>query len=643
MYLFRCRSGARKGVWTHYNEPMTDAEIARLKAEAAKAKAEAARAEAEAAEAALAAALAASGQSPAETPAPEPAEEPTSGEPASESVEAVEEVKAEEVAPSGELSEYAAVVRDGYSTDNALQIGVYLEDGSPVPGAPVTLPLPMLNRHGLIAGATGTGKTRTLQLIAEGLAANGVPTFLTDIKGDITGVMEAGTPSEAMTERTRAQGQAWEPRAFPTELFALGGKGHGTPIRATVTDFGPLLLSKVLGLNDTQESALSLMFSWADQQGLALVDLQDLRSVVTYLTDQGKDELKNIGGIAPATAGVILREVASLQAQGGDEFFGEPAFDPHDFFAVRDGAGVINLLELPELTDRPALFSTFVMWLLAELFEIMPEVGDADKPKLVFFFDEAHLLFNGASKAFLNAIVTTVRLIRSKGIGIFFITQTPKDIPDDVLAQLGAKVQHALRAHTPNDQKALRETVKTFPTSPLDLEEVLPSLGTGEAIVTVLDKKGRPSPVAPTKLWAPAANMGPASDSALQGHSSTFAGKYDERVDPESAHELLEARMAAELAEAEAAKAAEEEAKRREAEEKEAAKAAEKARREAEKEAERLRKQAEKEREAAIRAQQRADERAAKSRRTALDSFLRSASTTIGREITRSIFGNRKR
>lgn len=630
---------------------MNDAELARLKAAAAEAKAAAARAEAEAAQAALDAALAAAGQSEDDSSPQDSATVTNDTTDSGEQTEsapppAADEAEARNVTDS-ELSEYAQEVKDGYITDGALQIGVLLDNEEPVPSVPVTLPLAMLNRHGLIAGATGTGKTRTLQLIAEGLSAHGVPVFLTDIKGDLTGVLEAGDGNEGLLARTQAQGQPWEARSFPAELLALGGAGDGIPVRATVTDFGPLLLSRVLGLNDTQESALSLIFSWADSQGYGLVDLVDLRSVVGYLTDEGKDELKEIGGIAPATAGVILREIAALQAQGGDEFFGEPAFDTQDFFRVSNGLGVISLLELPELSDRPALFSTFVMWLLAELFETLPEVGDLEKPKLVFFFDEAHLLFNGASKAFLDAIITTVRLIRSKGVGIFFITQIPKDIPDDVLAQLGAKVQHALRAHTPKDQKALKETVQTFPTSPLDLEEVLPSLGTGEAIVTVLDKKGRPSPVAPTKLWAPAAVMGPASQATLDSHSSEIAHKYADKIDPESAHELLEARIAAEAQEAEAARLAEEERQRQEKEAEKLAKEIEKERqaeiKAAEKEAERLRKEAERARERAAKAEEREAERRAKTKRSALDSFLRSASTQIGREITRSIFGNRRR
>lgn len=582
---------------------MDDAEIARLEAAAAAAKAEAARAAAEAAQAALDAARAARR---ATSPDAEP-EAPTEP-PASEG-----------------LSDYARQVKDAYAVDDALQIGVLLEEGLPLPDVPVTLSLPMLNRHGLIAGATGTGKTRTLQLLAEGLSASGVPVFLTDIKGDLTGLAEPGQDSEKLAARCADQGQQWQPRAFPTAFYALGGVGTGIPIRTTVTEFGPLLLARILDLNATQEAALSLIFHWADSEGLALIDLGDLRSVVSFLTDQGKDLLKDIGGIASATAGVILREIAVLQSQGGDEFFGEPAFDPAHFFQTRDGSGVISILELPSLADRPRLFSTFVMWLLAELFEILPEAGDLDRPKLVFFFDEAQLLFNRASPAFLDAITQTVRLIRSKGVGIIFVTQTPKDVPADVLAQLGAKIQHALRAHTPNDQKALRDTVRTFPESPLDLEEILPGLGTGEALVTVIDTAGRPSPVAPTRLWAPAADMGPADDATVQHILSTspLAATYAERVDPPSATELLAARIEAEEA---AALQAEADAALREEQEARA--------RAAEKEAERHRREAEQ----AARRQQ-----TGRGRDSVVDALLKSGARALGREISRTIFGTRRR
>lgn len=645
----------------------SDAELARLRAQAAQAAADAAQAKADAAQAALDAALAA-GNSPASdtppasgnSPAPEDPSASPSDAASAETTSAENPQRADggASAPSQtdsaekELGEYAAAVRDGYAFDApTLTLGAYLEDGTPEPRALVQMPLGMLNRHGLVAGATGTGKTRTFQLMTEGLSASGIPVFITDIKGDLTGLLEPGQASEKLSARVAALGQPWQPASFPVELFSLGGSGDGVPVRTSVTDFGPILMSKVLGLNETQESALSLIFSWADSQGFALIDLADLRATVAYLTsEEGKGELAGIGGVSPATAGVILREISALQAQGADAFFGEPAFETEAFLRTSaDGRGVVSCLELPDVRSQPALFSTFVMWLLASLFQDLPEVGDADKPKLVFFFDEAHLLFADASKEFLNQVVQTVRLIRSKGVGIFFVTQSPKDVPDDVLAQLGSRVQHALRAHTPNDQKALKATVDTFPSSPLDLLKVLPGLGTGEAIVTVLDPKGRPTPVAPTRLWAPAAVMGPSSPGAVSSclAASPFMAKYKDPVDPESAFELLAARVEAEKAAAETAKeqakaekeaekAAAEAEKRRlkelEAEAKAAAKAAEREEREAAKEAERQR-----------RADERRAERQEKRKEAAIDSVVRSIGRSLGSSITRTLFGSRRR
>ena len=333
-------------------------------------------------------------------------------------------------------------------------------------------------------------------MLTEGLSAAGVPVFVADIKGDLSGLAVPGASSEKLLARTASLGQEWVATASPVEFLSLGGLGEGSPVRTTVTDFGPLLLAKVLGLNATQESSLGLIMHWADTQGLALLDLKDLQATIAYLvSDEGKPLLKGIGGLSAATAGVILREIVSLQGQGADAFFGEPAFDVSELLRTTpDGRGVISALELPAVQDRPALFSTFLMWLLAELFQELPEVGDPDKPKLVFFFDEAHLLFTGASGDFLTQVTQTVRLIRSKGVGVFFVTQSPKDVPGDVLAQLGNRVQHALRAFTPDDAKALRAAARTFPTSPYDLEQLLQSLGTGEAVVTVQSERGTPTP-----------------------------------------------------------------------------------------------------------------------------------------------------
>ncbi|MGW7423160.1 helicase HerA-like domain-containing protein [Streptomyces sp. NPDC054813] len=438
----------------------------------------------------------------------------------------------------------AAAIAAGYAfTGQALDLGALLWDGRCRPDAPIRIPLPMLNRHGLVAGATGTGKTKTLQLIAEQLSAQGVPVFLADVKGDLSGIARPGQRDERVLERAGEVGQEWTATGFPAEFLALGGLGHGVPVRATITSFGPVLLSKVLQLNQTQEQSLGLVFHYADTKGLELIDLKDLRAVVAFLTsDEGRPELKDIGGLSTATAGVILRSLTAFEAQGMADFFGEPEFDTADFLRTApDGRGIVSVLELPAVQDKPLLFSTFLMWLLADLFHDLPEIGDADKPKLVFFFDEAHLLFNDASKAFLDSITQTVRLIRSKGVGVFFVTQTPKDVPSDVLAQLGNRVQHALRAFTPEDQKALRATVQTFPKSSYDLEELLTGLGTGEAVVTVLSEKGAPTPVAATRLRAPESLMAPVDAAELDDavRASALHGRYAQAVDRESAYEKL--------------------------------------------------------------------------------------------------------
>src|SRR5689334_2547892 len=445
----------------------------------------------------------------------------------------------------------AAAVAAGYAFEGpALELGGLMLDAERLSDVHVRIPLGMLNRHGLVAGATGTGKTKTLQLLAEQLSAHGVPVFAADIKGDLSGLAAPGAASEKITARAASVGQQWTATGFPVEYFALGGEGTGIPLRATMTSFGPTLLSKVLGLNDTQESSLGLVFHYADQAGLPLLDLADLRAVVHYLnSDEGKPDLKDLGGLSSATAGVILRELISFEAQGADAFFGEPEFESSDLLQVAaDGRGVVSMVELPNLQDRPALFSTFLMWLLADLFHDLPEVGDIDKPKLVFFFDEAHLLFNDASKAFLDQIAQTVRLIRSKGVGVFFVTQSPTDVPDVVLAQLGSRVQHQLRAHTPNDAKALKATVNTYPTSAYDdLGEVITSLGIGEAVVTVMNERGAPTPVAWTRLRAPESLMGAADPAAMDAAVKASPGwaTYSEVIDRESASETLAARMAA--------------------------------------------------------------------------------------------------
>ncbi|GAA4571102.1 helicase HerA-like domain-containing protein [Planotetraspora kaengkrachanensis] len=430
----------------------------------------------------------------------------------------------------------------------ALELGALVkDDGTADPSSPIRIPLAMMNRHGLVAGATGTGKTKTLQLMAEQLSAQGVPVFLADVKGDLSGMASPGAPSDRTAKRAAEVGQSWTATACPVEFFSLGGMGEGIPLRATMTAFGPTLLSKVLGLNETQESSLGLVFYFADQHGMPLLDLKDLIAVITYLTET-PEVLKGVGGLSSATAGVILRAVVNFQAQGADAFFGEPEFDARDLLRQSpDGRGVVSILELPAVQDRPRLFSTFLMWLLADLFEALPEVGDPDKPKLVFFFDEAHLLFNDASKAFLESITQTVRLIRSKGIGVFLVTQTPKDVPADVLAQLGARVQHALRAFTPQDAKALKATVSTFPESDYDLQRLLTELGIGEAVVTVLSETGAPTPVAWTRLRAPQSLMAPSDPAVVRGvvAASALLARYGTAIDRESAYEMLSSRLAA--------------------------------------------------------------------------------------------------
>ncbi|TDC48083.1 DUF853 family protein [Jiangella ureilytica] len=443
-----------------------------------------------------------------------------------------------------------STIQQGYAFDGAcLELGALVVDGAPRADAPVRVPLAMLNRHGLVAGATGTGKTKTLQVMAEQLAAAGVPVFAADVKGDLSGLASPGVRDERVGVRADAVGQEWSPTAFPVELLRLGDDGVGVPVRASVTSFGPTLLAKVLELNATQESSLGLVFHYADTAGLPLVELSDLRAVIQYLTSaEGKPDLEGLGGLSKQTAGVILRELVNFSASGADTFFGEPEFEVSSLLRrADDGRGVITLLELPGVQDRPVLFSTFLMWLLAELFEELPEVGDLEQPKLVFFFDEAHLLFKDASKEFLAALVQTVRLIRSKGVGVFFVTQSPKDVHEDVLAQLGSRVQHQLRAFTPNDAAALKAAVRTYPTSSYDLEELLTTLGIGEAVVTVMSERGAPTPVAHTMLRAPLSLMAPSSAEVLDGlvAASPLAATYGERVDRESAYELLTGRIAA--------------------------------------------------------------------------------------------------
>ena len=445
------------------------------------------------------------------------------------------------------MPDFIEAIAKAYAVEGpAIDFGRGVFEGAVVPGAVVQAPLAMMNRHGLIAGATGTGKTKTLQGLAEQLSAAGVSVFAADVKGDLSGLAAPGAAEGPAPKRMNELGLPYTPASFPVEFLSLGGIGPGVPLRATVSDFGPQLLAKILDANETQEQSLALVFRFADENGLPLLDLSDLRALLTYLdSEQGKEALKGIGGVSSQTIGVLLRSLVALEDGGGTEFFGEPQLEITDLLRTApDGRGILSVLELSAVQDKPQLFSTALMWLLAELFEELPEVGDLPKPKLVFFFDEAHLLFGGATKAFLESVIQTVRMIRSKGVGVFFCTQMPKDVHPDVLAQLGNRVQHALRAFTPEDAKALRAAVSTYPKSDFyDLEELLPSLGIGEAAVTILSESGVPTPVVHTKMRAPASRMAPADDLDGAAKASPLYAKYGTREDRDSARERLAARL----------------------------------------------------------------------------------------------------
>lgn len=411
------------------------------------------------------------------------------------------------------------------------------------------------NRHGLIAGATGTGKTISLQVLAEGLSRIGVPVFMADIKGDLTGISKPGNPHPKVDERVAKIGiDDFRFEGCPTVIWDLSGE-RGHPVRATISDMGPLLLSQLLELNDTQEGVLNIAFKVADEQGLLLLDLKDLRAMLQYLGENSKTLSNTYGNVSSASIGAIQRQLLVLEQQGADQFFGEPALDLWDFMRTgANGYGNINILAADRLINTPRLYATFLLWLLSELFENLPEVGDMEKPRLVFFFDEAHLLFNGASKSLVQKVEQVVKLIRSKGVGIYFITQTPLDVPESVLGQLGNRVQHALRAFTPRDQKAVRTAAETFRQNPnIDTAETIMQMGVGEALVSVLDDKGTPTIVQHTIIRPPQSRIGPLTDTERNDilRASPFAGRYDTMVDRESAYELLQKR--AETAEIEAA------------------------------------------------------------------------------------------
>jgi DNA helicase HerA-like ATPase len=416
----------------------------------------------------------------------------------------------------------------------------------------------LANRHGLITGATGTGKTVTLQTLAENFSKIGVPVFMADVKGDLAGISQAGSMGEKMSAVLKERGiDKPEPLACPTTLWDVFGE-QGHPVRATVSDMGPLLLGRMLGLNETQAGVINLVFKIADDAGMLLLDLKDLRAMLQHVGDNASKFTTEYGNISAASVGAIQRGLMQIETQGGDKFFGEPMLNISDFMQTVDGKGVINILAADKLMNSPRLYATFLLWMLSELFEQLPEIGDPDQPKLVFFFDEAHLLFNEAPKALIERIELVVRLVRSKGVGVYFVTQNPLDIPDSVLAQLGNRVQHALRAFTPRDQKAVKATAQTMRQKPgLDIETAITELAVGEALVSFLDSKGRPSVTERAYVLPPGSQIGPITPQ--QRHalvaSSLVTGVYEKVVDSDSAYEMLKART--EAAQAETAKAAE--------------------------------------------------------------------------------------
>ena len=542
----------------------------------------------------------------------------------------------------------------GYTlAEPSLIIGSAMHEGELFNDTRVAVALSMLNRHGLVAGATGTGKTKTLQLLAGQLSKAGVPVFAADIKGDLSGLGLPGDPANPKVQE-RSQSLAWEFQAagHPVELLSLTGK-QGAQVRATVHSFGPLLLGKVLDLNETQTSILSLIFKYCDDNDLPLLDLKDLATTLKFLaSDAGKPVLEEYGGMSAASVGVLLRSIVVLEQEGADIFFGEPEFDVDDLLRTdADGAGIISILELSDVMDQPRLFSTFMLWMLAQLYESLPEAGDLPKPKLCFFFDEAHLLFDDASEALMEQIERTARLIRSKGVGVYFVTQVPADVPSSVLAQLGNRVQHALRAFTPEDADNLRKAARTFPTTEFyDVEKTLTSLGTGEALITVLSPKGIPTPLAATRLIAPDSLMAPVEEVVFRGHiaMSPFQVKYGATVDRDSAHEMITAKLTA--AREAAIKATQEAAMRAGVDPTTAAgmntmtpAQLEREMKRQQKELEAAQKAAAREAERQRRAEEKAAEAAAKARSKQIDTAIRTGgkvvTSRLGQDLIRGVFG----
>lgn len=440
-------------------------------------------------------------------------------------------------------------ITQGYATKgDSIILGSAMLNREAITDAFVKIPLKTLNRHGLIAGATGTGKTKTLQVLAENLSDKGIPVLLMDLKGDLSGIALPGAINSHIEERHAKIGLPFETKGFPVEILSLSEQ-EGVKLRATVSEFGPILLSRILDLSETQEGIVSVIFKYCDDHKLPLLDLKDLKKVLQYATETGKDEFaKEYGRMSTSSTGTILRKVIELEQQGAELFFGEKSFEVDDLTRVdENGKGYINIIRLTDIQDRPKFFSTFMLSLLAEIYATFPEQGDSDRPELVLFIDEAHLIFNQASKALLNQIENIVKLIRSKGIGLYFVTQNPTDVPNAVLAQLGLKVQHALRAFTAQDRKAIKLTAENFPDSAYyDTKEVLTSLGTGEALVTALDEKGRPTPLAATLVRAPMSRMDILTENELKEtlRKSKLIKKYNEVIDRESAYEILNDKMA---------------------------------------------------------------------------------------------------
>ena len=429
-----------------------------------------------------------------------------------------------------------------------ITLGKAMLDGEVVTEVDVTIPLKTINRHGLIAGATGTGKTKTVQVFVEQLSHAGVPSLVLDIKGDFSGIAVPGTENAIISERYAKTKLPYQAQAFPVELMTISGE-KGIKLRATVTEFGPLLLSKILNLNDTQQSIISIVFKYCDDKGLPLIDLDDLKKVLQYVTDnpQGKADLSNnYGSISPASLGAILRSIVAMEQQGAATFFGEPSFDVEDLLQQRDGKGVVNILRVGNIQSKPQLFSTFMLSLFAEIYMMFPEEGDSGKPKLVLFIDEAHLIFNEASKTLLSQIETMVKLIRSKGVGIYFITQIPGDVPENVLSQLGLKIQHALRGFTAKDRKEISKAVENYPiTEYYDAKDLIQNLGIGEAFITALDEKGIPTPLVQTFLISPESRMDILNDAEISDltNRSALVAKYEQTLNKDSAYEMLTSRM----------------------------------------------------------------------------------------------------